>query len=79
MQDCAIVYNIDIYEGIKKLSSQNKRFDIVFLDPPYALEGITQILKDIISYNLLEEDGYIVLECSSKMQLEMFTLLYKCY
>ena len=62
LQDQAIVYNIDVYSGIKKLVAEGKRFDIIFLDPPYALPDTKDILAFIGSHDLLKDDGYLILE-----------------
>lgn len=62
LQDQAIVYNIDVESGLQKLSQQNKKFDIIFLDPPYALERIQKILEYIAKEDLLDVNGYIILE-----------------
>ena len=37
-------------------------FDIIFLDPPYKLECISNILESVIQKNLLNEDGLVVCE-----------------
>ena len=44
------------------LSNLTDKFDIVFLDPPYALECIDEILTIIKKRDLLAEDGIIVYE-----------------
>ena len=56
----AKVYACDVNDALKKL--QGKQFDIIFIDPPYALEYISEVLENIVKYNLLSEDGYIILE-----------------
>lgn len=40
----------------------NKRFDIIFLDPPYNKGYIEPALEMISEYNLLSENGIVVLE-----------------
>jgi len=37
-------------------------FDIIFADPPYALEGIEKIPDLILKDNLLSEDGLLIVE-----------------
>lgn len=66
LQNLAIVYNIDVYSGIKKLGSQNAKFDIIFLDPPYNLVGLNEIFKEIVENDLLADKGYIILENASE-------------
>lgn len=70
LQDKAIVYNIDVESSLQKLVQQKKKFDIIFLDPPYALERIQSILEYIGKEELLEEKGYIILEQSTDKALD---------
>ena len=60
----AKVYACDVNEAIKRL--EGKQFDIIFMDPPYALEYISEVLENIVKYNLLAEEGYIILESGVK-------------
>ncbi|MBE6022369.1 MAG: 16S rRNA (guanine(966)-N(2))-methyltransferase RsmD [Cellulosilyticum sp.] len=62
----ATVMGMNVMEAVKRLGSKKERFDIIFMDPPYALEGIDQIIEAIEENGLLNEEGYIILERSSK-------------
>lgn len=53
------------------LSGMKDKFDIIFLDPPYALECINEILEMIKKGDLLEEDGIIVYERDRSCSLEV--------
>jgi len=51
-------------EVLRKLTE--KKFDIIFLDPPY-FKGLSEKCIDAIAaQDILEEDGYIVLELAAK-------------
>jgi 16S rRNA (guanine(966)-N(2))-methyltransferase RsmD len=39
-----------------------KRFDIVFADPPYALEGLDTLPDRILTAGLVVDGGYLILE-----------------
>jgi len=39
-----------------------KKFDIIFADPPYDLEGIDTIPNLVMEKKLLEENGWLILE-----------------
>ena len=39
-----------------------KRFDLVFADPPYALEGLDALPAKILGAGILKEDGRLILE-----------------
>ena len=40
----------------------HKSFDLVFADPPYAIEGLDAIPEKVFSNNVLKEGGYLILE-----------------
>lgn len=58
------VYNTDWKVAVRKLSN-NKQFDIIFLDPPYAKHEESNIIKAISNGNLLANNGCIVVEHAS--------------
>lgn len=60
--DKSIIINEDYNEGLENMSKQNKKFDIVFLDPPYKTNLAIESLQKIIMSNLLTEDGIVVIE-----------------
>lgn len=49
----------------KALEGYKKKFNVVFLDPPYKLDCCNEIIKYIDDNNLLEDDGLIVCEVES--------------
>lgn len=53
-------YNMDYKECLANLA--NNSFDLIFLDPPYKMENIEEILQLIIDNNLLNKDGLISFE-----------------
>lgn len=54
------IYNIEYEFAMKKLSG--KKFDIIFVDPPYALRIEKKVLDLVVKYELLSENGIIVVE-----------------
>ncbi|MGL4738582.1 MAG: 16S rRNA (guanine(966)-N(2))-methyltransferase RsmD [Cellulosilyticaceae bacterium] len=78
LQKDGIVYNRDSLSVIQMLGEQKAKFDIIFLDPPYAMEGIDKILDGIVTRDLLKEAGYIILESGSEYEIaipEQLTLI----
>lgn len=63
------VYHADFSVAIKKLAG--KRFDIIFADPPYALGLESRIVDSILSYDLLQPNGVIILEHSKENKLQI--------
>ena len=43
----------------------DKKFDIIFLDPPYNKGFVAPVIGDIVKYGILNEGGIIVLESDS--------------
>ena len=54
------VYNLDYKECLESL--KNIKFDCIFLDPPYKLEVINDIIKYVLDNNMLNDRGLIVCE-----------------
>lgn len=61
----------DSYETLKKLGERDEKFDIIFVDPPYAKEMIPPTLKIIENTRCLKEDGIIV--CKIDTSEEIFS------
>lgn len=60
--ESAIVINKDYKKCLKNLSEENIKFDIIFLDPPYSANIAIDAVKTILSLNLLNENGKIIIE-----------------
>lgn len=55
-------YKNDCLRSIKVLADKNEKFDIIFIDPPYAYEGKDDLLLAISNFDILNKDGIIVFE-----------------
>ncbi len=62
IQAQAKVFNLDYKALLKKMVTDNRQFDIIFLDPPYKTTYLNEIILFIINNNLLNNDGIIVCE-----------------
>lgn len=60
----ATVYSSDAVNIIPKLFSDGKRFDIIFMDPPYDKGLEREVLRKLSEYPILKEDGFIIVEAS---------------
>ena len=56
------VLNKDYSDALSYFKNNNIKFNIIFLDPPYNLNCLDDVLNKIIEYNLLESDGLIICE-----------------
>lgn len=65
------ITNADYRTLLERLSQDQMKFDIVYLDPPYKLEAISGILKMLLERELLENDAIIVAETLKQEQIEI--------
>ena len=63
----------------KFLNNTNTKFDIIFIDPPYKYNVYEKILEKIISLNLLNKNGLIIIEYQNLTLKEKYQnlILYK--
>ena len=64
-EDFCFPIKTDAYVGLKNLANKGKKFDIIFIDPPYCKEMIPEAMKIVEENNLLKEDGIIVTKIDS--------------
>jgi len=64
--DYSKVYNMSYEKAITKMSNENVKIDIVFIDPPYRLGIAANSIKLIIQNDLLNENAIIVVETDEK-------------
>lgn len=72
-----VVIGLDAQEAIKKLSQKGRKFEIIFLDPPYYADAATpnpigwvgvplsvakKTLHTLTSYDILAPDGLVVVQ-----------------
>lgn len=78
----SIVLNKDYIEALIQLSNEGKKFDIIYLDPPYKTDFANKAIEKIIELNLLSNEGIIVLETDDinkkeemkKQKIEIFDI-----
>ncbi|MEA1976034.1 MAG: 16S rRNA (guanine(966)-N(2))-methyltransferase RsmD [Bacillota bacterium] len=63
--------NIKLYikDSFDFLSQTTEKFDIIFLDPPYKKELEIKAIEYILKYNILKENGLIIIEKDKKDKL----------
>ena len=70
----SVVLNKDYNKALEDLKSNNIKFDVIFLDPPYKDEILNEVVSTIIKYDLLSKDAIIVCEVSNDY-IKSFDLL----
>ena len=76
-EDKAIIYNYDYKKCLNVLKDENIKFDIIFLDPPYKLHIINEILRFIDVNDLLNQNGIVVCEYYKDVLLDNYFNLKK--
>ena len=64
--DKAKILKKDYRKCLKEISEKNTKFDIIFIDPPYKENLAVDAVKQIISLELLNQDGIIIVETDEK-------------
>ncbi len=70
VKDKAMVLNKDYLKALQKLKDEFRKFDIIFLDPPYKSDYILKSIEKIIENNLLAKDGIIIAETDDKNNID---------
>lgn len=68
-QNCKILRG-DFTKILKKLSSQNLKFDLIFSDPPYKKNLAAASINLVAELNLLAENGLMIVEYGADEILE---------
>ncbi|WP_427338566.1 16S rRNA (guanine(966)-N(2))-methyltransferase RsmD [Caloranaerobacter sp. DY30410] len=63
------VYKNTVERAIKKLGARGIKFDYIFMDPPYEKGLVIPTLEIIAAENLLKEEGIIIIEHESSLDL----------
>ena len=54
------------------LKSCPKKFDVIFSDAPYDLEGSEEVIREVFERDLLTPDGLLIFEHSKKMDFSQY-------
>ena len=60
--EIAEIINEDVYAAIERLGRRGDKFDIIFMDPPYAAGYYVPVMEAIKKADILAAEGYIVAE-----------------
>lgn len=63
------LYPKDAWETLKMLRREGRKFDIIFLDPPYHRELAKKALQILGAYDILSPDGFIIAQHFRKESL----------
>jgi 16S rRNA (guanine966-N2)-methyltransferase len=79
VQNCHLDKNFfviagDIENGLRDLFRKKIKFDIIFVDPPYNRSLVTTTLSLLKKYQILKEEGVIVIQHSLKENFTEFPI-----
>tara|TARA_B110000196_G_C20649019_1_gene432111 strand:- start:15 stop:578 length:564 start_codon:yes stop_codon:yes gene_type:complete len=69
-QNNSLVIEKDIFNNLN-FKSFEKKFNIIFMDPPYKEKNLSQLLKKIIKSDILSEKGIIIIHRHKKDKDEL--------
>ena len=69
LEDRSEILHMSANQALQKLQSQNRVFDIIFMDPPYDSEELSASLDFMAKRDFLAEDGIIVIESPMDVRL----------
>lgn len=75
MDDEFVVIKSDYKDALLRFKNQGIKFDLIFLDPPYKLNLISDALSKIVEYNLLNPGGIVVCEFENEVFDTSLTLI----
>lgn len=64
IKDKAVVINKDYKDSLKYFKDNNIKFNIILVDAPYKLKVMEEVIELVNNYNLLLDNGILVLEYS---------------
>ena len=64
------LYNCDYIELLQH--NKDKKFDIIYLDPPYKTDYIIKAINLILDYDMIDEDGVIIAETDESDKIERY-------
>lgn len=67
--DAFTIYKMSANSALRKLSEQDKKFDLVYLDPPYRLQRMMKDLNKLSTLNLLNFNAIVICETDDKAHL----------
>lgn len=70
LQDKAVLIQGDVLDAIRRLESQKKVFDYIFMDPPYNHLWEKEVLSALSNSSILDSETTIIVEASLETDLD---------
>ena len=66
LKDRGRILESDVYRALSRLSDEGEKFDLVFLDPPYARGFGDKVMAVLVGKGLLKNDSWVATEVSKR-------------
>lgn len=66
----------DYKKTLQNLNEIKKTFDIIFVDPPYAMDVYDEIMNFLVEQNMLNDKAIVVLESNKELKLSKYESLF---
>ncbi|MFH1441076.1 MAG: 16S rRNA (guanine(966)-N(2))-methyltransferase RsmD [Candidatus Omnitrophota bacterium] len=66
-----VLYPQDAGQAVKFLHKNEKKFDIIFFDPPYYKDMAKKTLQILMAYDILAPNGFIIIQHFKKDSLQI--------
>ncbi len=73
------IMNTDYKDALNKLSKNQRKYDIIFIDPPYENGFYIPAVEIIERYNLVKNDGIVVVESLKNKPMDFKLEDFKIY
>lgn len=70
-EDNCEIWPFDYKKALSICQQKQLKFDLIYLDPPYQLELINELLTKIVEYDLLKDNGIIISESLNKEEIQI--------
>lgn len=71
-------YNLHKMDVVENVHLLKQKYDLIYLDPPYALQKNHELIQKISDCDLLNDEGILIVESSKEDQLEERIGNYVC-
>ena len=69
--NCVKITGKEYKKCLKQIHEEGHKFDVIFIDPPYAANYENDALNLIVEYEILGKDGIIVLESDKRKEIDI--------
>ena len=69
LEDVSTLLNQNVFDALRGFP-RGKRFDIIFMDPPYKMGQEDEVLKLLLEHELADENTLVIIEADKNIDLE---------